>query len=58
MTLYRFPSGKLVSDEDYKSTFQQEYPSDRPEARPDYVAPSNEGDKQAVFEDEVAEDED
>ena len=58
MTLYRFPSGKLVSDEDYKSTFQQEYPADRPEASPDYVAPLNEGDKQAVFEDDAAEEED
>ncbi|WII08187.1 hypothetical protein PED39_03020 [Methanomassiliicoccales archaeon LGM-RCC1] len=58
MTLYRFPSGKLVSDEDYRSTFEQEYPSDRPEASPDYVAPSKDGDKQAVFEDSDEEEED
>lgn len=57
MTLYKFPSGKIVSDEDYKKTFAEEYPSDRPEADPDYVKPTNDGDKQAVFsEDEEEED--
>jgi hypothetical protein len=58
MTLYKFPSGKIVSDEDYKRTFQEEYPSDRPEAQPDYVPPSNDGKKQAVFEDDDVEEDD
>jgi len=43
MTLYKFPSGKTCSDEDYKKNFETEYPSDRPEADPDFViAPKNE----------------
>jgi hypothetical protein len=49
MTLFKFPSGKIVSDEDYKKTFAEEYPSDRPEAARDYVVPSSEN-KQAVFD--------
>ena len=55
MTLYKFPSGKIVSDEDYKKTFSEEYPSDRPEASPDYVPPSNEN-KQIVFENNETDD--
>lgn len=58
MTLFKFPSGKIVSDEDYKKTFSEEYPSDRPEAQPDYVPPSNDGKRQAVFEDSSEEEED
>ena len=54
MTLYKFPSGKIVSDEDYKSTFSKEYPEGRPEADPDYIPPVNEGRKQVVFEGEDA----
>jgi hypothetical protein len=57
MTLYKFPSGKIVSDEDYKATFAEEYPSDRPEAAPDYVPPSNDGNKQVVFDENDEEDE-
>lgn len=58
MTLFKFPSGKIVSDEDYKKTFSEEYPSDRPEAQPDYVPPTKDGDKQAVFDENVDEDDD
>jgi hypothetical protein len=58
MTLFKFPSGKIVSDEDYKKTFLEEYPPNRPEAQPDYVPPTNEGKKQAVFEDGSEEEED
>ncbi len=58
MTLYKFPSGKIVSDEDYKATFAAEYPSDRPEARSDYVPPSNDGNKQVVFESSEEEEDD
>ncbi len=56
MTLYKFPSGKIVSDEDYKATFAAEYPSDRPEAAPDYVAPTAEGNKQVCFDEDSSED--
>ena len=58
MTLYKFPSGKIVSDEDYKKTFSEEYPSDRPEADPDYVPPSNDGNKQIVFSNDEEEEDD
>ena len=58
MTLYKFPSGKVVSDEDYKETFASEYPADRPEAAPDYVAPTNDGEKQICFSEDDEEDED
>lgn len=57
MTLYKFPSGRIVSDEDYKRAFSEEYPSDRPEAQPDYVHPSNSGDKQICFDEDSEEDE-
>jgi len=56
MTLYKFPSGKIVSDEDYKKTFVEEYPADRPEADPNYVPPSKDGDKQVVFDEDSDED--
>ena len=56
MTLYKVPSGKIVSDEDYKSTFEKEYPADRPEAAKDYVPPSNDGNKQVVFDNNDEED--
>ena len=56
MTLYKFPSGKIVSDENYKATFAEEYPSDRPEAAPDYVAPTTEGNKQVCFDEDSSED--
>jgi hypothetical protein len=58
MTLYKFPSGKIVSDEDYKKTFEEEFPSDRPEARPDYIPPTVEGNRQAVIYDSDEEDDD
>ena len=58
MTLYKFPSGKIVSDEDYKKAFSEEYPSDRPEADPDYVPPSNDGNKQIVFSNDEEEEDD
>ncbi len=58
MTLYKFPSGKIVSDEDYKETFAEEYPSDRPEASLDYVPPSKDGDKQAIFDESEDEEDD
>ena len=58
MTLYKFPSGKIVSDEDYKATFAAEYPSGRPEANPDYVPPSKDGDKQVCFNEEGDEEDD
>ena len=57
MTLYKFPSGKIVSDEDYKKTFSEEYPSDRPEAQPDYVLSSSDKSKQIVFNDDDEEEE-
>ncbi len=56
MTLYKFPSGKIVSDEDYKTVFSEEYPSDRPEAQPGYIPALKEGQKQAVFDEEAVED--
>jgi hypothetical protein len=52
MTLYKFPSGKIVSDEDYKKTFEEEYPADRPEADPNYIPPSNDKNRQVVFDSE------
>ena len=55
MTLYKFPSGRIVSDEGYKDAFSKEYPSDRPEASPDYVAPANERNKQVSFDEEPSE---
>ena len=58
MTLFKFPSGKIVSDEDYKSTFAKEYPTDRPEASPDYVAPTAEGNKQVCFDEDSSEEDD
>ena len=57
MTLYKFPSGKIVSDEDYKKTFAEEYPADREEAASDYVVPSSEN-KQIVFDNSEEDDDD
>ena len=56
MTLYRFPSGRIVSDDGYRTAFAEEFPADRPEAGPDYIPPSKEGNDQIVFDDESADD--
>ena len=58
MTLYKFPSGRITSDDAYKAAFAEEYPADRPEARPDYIPPSNEGNNQVVFDDDAPEEDD
>jgi len=57
MTLFKFPSGKIVSDEGYKAAFSEEYPSDRPEARPDFIPSLNEGNKQVCFNEDSEDDE-
>jgi hypothetical protein len=58
MTLYRFPSGKITSDEDYKKTFSEEFPADRPEADPDFIPATSNRDVQVCFSDEDGEDDD
>ncbi len=58
MTLYKFPSGKVVSDDAYRSVFAEEFPADRPEAKPDYIPPAKEGNNQVVFEEEPTDDDD
>jgi hypothetical protein len=57
MTLYKFPSGRIVSDEDYKKVFAEEYPADRPEASPDFVIATN-SNVQATFDSSDSEDND
>jgi len=57
MTLYKFPSGRITSDEDYKKAFVEEYPPDRPESKPDYIPVLKEN-KQAVFNENEEEDDD
>ena len=58
MTLYKFPSGKVVSDDAYKTVFAEEFPADRPEASSDYIPPVKESDNQVVFDEESSDDDD